>query len=317
MAPSQFSIVVVGSLNLDLLLHVPHLPVAGETQSVTRFYRLPGGKGANQAVAAARLGASTAMLGAIGRDDAGRLLLDALHDGGVDTRHISRQADASTGTATILLTPAGENSIVIAPGANASLSAANVREHRALLAQAAMVLTQLETPVPVLEELAAMTQAEDIALMLDPAPACALDPGVLRRLAWFTPNETEAAFYLQARVPTTGALRELCGRLQAMGPRNILLKLGSRGACVLMEGGEFFHAAAPSVTVVDTTGAGDTLNAAFAVALLRGDEIAAALQFAVAAASLSVTRMGAMAAAPLERELAEFIAQAKASQSSH
>ena len=94
MAPSRFSIVVVGSLNLDLLLHVPHLPVAGETQSVTRFYRLPGGKGANQAVAAARLGASTAMLGALGRDDAGRLLLDALHDAGVSTECISRQADA-------------------------------------------------------------------------------------------------------------------------------------------------------------------------------------------------------------------------------
>ncbi len=308
------TILVAGSLNLDQLLHVSRLPVAGETQAASTYTRLPGGKGANQAAAAARLGTCTTMLGCVGEDDAGRMLLAALREAGVETRFILPGKEP-TGTATILLTPSGDNSIVIAPGANALLSPAYVQQCREQIATAGMVLTQLETPTASLEALLEVTQAAGVPLMLDPAPAARLSPPILTKLTWFTPNETEAAFYLNdsaAAAETANAdhLRAVCERFRQIGPRNILLKLGRRGACVLTESGEFFHAAAPKVEAVDTTGAGDTCNAAFAVSLLRGHAIEHALRYAVAAASLSVTRVGAMAASPTAAEVDRLLRQA-------
>ena len=304
-------LVVVGSLNLDLRLHVAHPPAPGETQLATAASRSPGGKGANQAVAAARLGARTGMLGCIGDDADGHTLLDALDAAGVDTAAIARCAQP-TGTATILLTPSGENSIVVAPGANHALAPAHLQQHAGLLARAGMLLTQLETPIAVLEALLALATRAGVPVLLDPAPAAPLPPAVLQHLAWFTPNETEARFYAgghpAAALGTLEKARELCGHFQSLGPRNILLKLGSQGACVLSEQGEWLHAAAPGVQVVDTTGAGDTLNAAFATALLRGDSLWAALRFAVAAASLSTTRAGAMGSAPTREQVELLLA---------
>jgi ribokinase len=318
MPPAQPSILVAGSLNLDLLLHVPLLPIPGETRTASSFARLPGGKGGNQAVAAARFGAATTMLGCVGDDDGGSLLLAALRQAGVETRFILR-GNAPTGTAVILLTPSGENSIVLAPGANALLTEDYVQQHRARIAAAGMVLTQLETPVAALSALLAITEDAGVPLMLDPAPAAPLSAAILKKLTWFTPNETEAAFYATpsgteavanaATVAGAGQdLRVLCKRFQKRGPRNILLKLGSRGACVLTAAGEFVHVPAPAVKAADTTGAGDILNAAFAFSLLSGNGVEHSLRYAVAAASLAVTRTGAMAGAPTYTETRSFMA---------
>ncbi len=180
-----------------------------------------------------------------------------------------------------------------------------------------MVLTQLETPLPVLEELLRIASQARVPVMLDPAPAAPLSPEILRQLSWFTPNETEAGFYADSKegenATETNAraeeARALCLRFQQLGPRNILLKLGEHGAAVLSEHGDWHMVPAPRVEVVDTTGAGDTLNAAFAAALLRGEALEQALRFAVAAASISITRAGAMRAAPDHAEVERFLTE--------
>jgi ribokinase len=315
--PAQPSILVVGSLNLDLMLYVPLLPASGETKTAESFARLPGGKGANQAVAASRLGAATTMLGCVGEDDGGSLLETALREAGVETRFILR-GNEPTGTAVILLAPSGENSIILAPGANALLTQSYVQLHRARIAAAGMVLTQLETPIAALSVLLAITEEAGVPLMLDPAPAVPLAPAILKKVTWFTPNETEAAFYgnitateavadMASAAESGEGLCNLCKLFQKLGPRNILLKLGSRGACVLTEAGEFFHVPAPFVKAIDTTGAGDILNAAFAFSLLSGKGVEHSLRYAVAAASLAVTRRGAMAGAPTDAETRSFM----------
>ncbi len=311
----QPPLVVVGSLNLDLVFHLSRPIAAGETQTARAFTRAPGGKGANQAVAAARLGATTSMLGCVGSDDAGDLLLHALRSAGISTQPVERTTEA-TGTAAILLAASGENSIVVAPGANALLSPALLQRHAGLLTSAGILLTQLETPTNTLAALLRLASASGLPVMLDPAPAAALPAELLHQVCWFTPNETEAGFYAKrAALPAASAVsaiafataaRTICQELRSLGPRNILLKLGARGAAVLTESGEWFYSAAPSVGVVDTTGAGDTLNAAFAVALLREDAMPAALRFAVSAASISVTRPGAMTASPTLAEVASL-----------
>lgn len=302
-------LVVVGSLNLDLLLHVPHLPTPGETQLASTYTTQPGGKGANQAVAAARLGAPTSMLGCVGNDDAAQLLRTTLQQAGVAIDAIA-SCDQPTGTAAILLTPQGDNSIIVAAGANHALTPTHLQQHAALLRSAAIILTQLETPLPVLEALLHLAAEAGIPVMLDPAPAALLPPQLLQFTTWFTPNETEARFYINADFPAAIneiTAHQLCRHLQALGPRNILLKLGSQGAAILTADSKWFFVPAPHVHAVDTTGAGDTLNAAFATALLRGLTPPAALHCAVAAASLSVTRPGAMASSPTSTELTVYL----------
>ena len=307
-------IVVVGSLNLDLFFEVARLPAPGETQLATHARQQPGGKGANQAAAAARLGAPTSMIGCVGQDAAAALLLAALEAEGVATDAVERLAGSAqtdstqTGSAVVLLTPKGENSIVVAPGANAALTPAHLQRHARLLQTAGLLLTQLETPLSVLAE--ALALAGSVPVMLDPAPAAPLAPELLRQLTWFTPNETEARFYAGAAfagsLDTEAQAHHLAAQLQTLGPRNILLKLGGRGAGVLTEASAWHFCPAPPVSVVDTTGAGDTLNAAFAAALLAGKTVPRALRFAVAAASLSVTRAGGLPSCPSLAEVTAF-----------
>jgi ribokinase len=302
-------ILVVGSCNLDLQLHLLHLPLAGETQLAASYARAAGGKGANQAAAAARLGASASMLGAVGKDDAGTFLIEALRAAGVDVSPI-RRASQPTGTAAILLTEDGQNSIVVASGANNTLDPGHIRDQQSRIESASMVLTQLETPLPVLHELLTLAARAAVPVMLDPAPAAPLTGEALRHLAWFTPNAAEAAFYTcqgKSCIVDEGEALACMLALRALGPRNILLKLGDFGAGVLTKDGAAYFVHAPKITALDTTGAGDTMNAAFAVALSNGEAVHQALRFAVAAASLSVQRIGAMDAAPMLDEVLAFL----------
>ncbi len=296
-------ILVVGSLNLDLIYHLPHLPAAGATITALHTAHAAGGKGANQAAAAAKLGGNVAMIGAVGNDEAAQTLRDALSVIDADTNAIATLAEP-TGTAIILLTPDGQNSIVVAPGANGALTPEHIAAQEPLFQDAALVLTQLETPLAVLEATLTLAEAACVAVMLDPAPAAPLSPQLLQRIAWFTPNETEAAFYAQH----TGAPRHfegeaLCRHFQSLGIRNVLLKLGARGAALLIEDGAYMEAAAPHVQVKDTTAAGDTLNAAFATRLAAGATHAEALQYAVTAASLATTKAGAFTSLPTHAEV--------------
>lgn len=309
------NVVVIGSLNLDLCVHLDHLPAPGETLGSAWLTRAAGGKGANQALACARLGTPTHMLGALGNDDAAIVLRDTLSGVGVDISPLISLPEPS-GTAVILLTPSGENSIVVAPGANQGLNAAHVWPHASLLSQAGMLLTQLETPLLVLATVLEIAGRSSTPVMLDPAPAMPLARELLQQLTWFTPNETEAAFYahhfeLHAPIHSAGDTADqaetLCQKFQSLGIPNILLKLGSRGAAARTADGTFSWLPAPPVPVVDSTGAGDICNAAFATALLRRLPLRNALEFAVTAASLSVGRPGAMTSAPTRAEVEQLL----------
>jgi ribokinase len=298
-------IVVVGSLNLDLVASVPRNPEVGETITGTDFKRFIGGKGANQAVAASLLGGRVYMIGRHGTDGLETGLLATLREKGVAIDSVT-PAEGASGVALILVTEDGHNSIVVIPGSNGRFCAEDVFASRSRVEQAGIVLTQLETPLDALEATVDVASAAGVPVVLDPAPAQALPPTLLHRVDWFTPNETEAAFYSGERVPTAGDVRLYAEKLLSLGPRNILLKLGARGAYLATASGIREQVAAIPVQAIDSTAAGDALNGAFAAALMNGADPLEAARFGVAAASLSVTRPGAIPSLPTLAEVEEF-----------
>jgi ribokinase len=277
----------------------------------------PGGKGANQAVAVARLGYPVEMIGMVGSDLFGEQMRLHLHSAGVGVVGV-KTVEGPTGIAAITVASSGENCIVVTPGANAAVSSKYVEQHRSLISSAGMVLAQLEIPVESVELLAEICAESGIPLMLDPAPAQALSPKLLQGVRWITPNETEAEFYAnRAREGQFAGLRQSEGfgavalqqtarAVLAQGPRHVILKLGSRGAYVVCDG-IAQQVTAPPVDVVDTTAAGDALNGAFAVAMMLGRTPLESVQFAVAAASISVTRSGAQPSMPTMDEVSQTL----------
>ena len=248
------------------------------------------------------------MIGRHGTDGFAESLLQTLREKGVDTTAIT-PAEGPSGVAVILVTPEGQNSIVVIPGANGRLSPADVAANRVLLMEAALILSQLETPMDALEATAEVAAYASVPLILDPAPVQRLSPTLLRAVTWLTPNETEAATLLDASVPEdVSGIRAFAESLLALGPRNILLKLGARGAYLATAEGLREHIPAIVVEAVDSTAAGDALNGAFAAALLKGATPVEAVRFGVAAASLSVTRPGAIPSLPTRAELEAFLA---------
>jgi ribokinase len=302
-------IAVVGSINLDLAISAPRIPIAGETILGTGFGVFAGGKGANQAAAAARLGYPTFMIGRVGDDPYAETLLAELSAAGVDTDTVMR-ARGPSGVAVIVSAASGENSIIVAPGANDALLPGELESSAALIRGAAVVLTQLEIPLETVEALARMTASAGVPLILDPAPARPLSPELLARVDWITPNETEALLLTGATSSPSSMkqIRELAEHFLSIGPRNILLKLGERGAYLATSDGMRLMIPAYAVTAIDTTAAGDAFNAGFAVALARGSCPAEAAQFASAVAALSVTRRGALPSLPTEDEVDAFLA---------
>jgi ribokinase len=263
-------ILVVGSINMDLVVTAAHIPAPGETILGTNFQTHPGGKGANQAVAAARLavpsGVPVQMIGQLGSDDTGKQLRASLESAGVNTAAVGT-VPGSSGVALITVSAKGENSIVVIPGANSHVTPAYLDRHFNLIQSAGIVLAQLEIPLESILHLATLCAQANVPLMLDPAPAQPLPASLYAQVAWFTPNETEAAFYLGHPVthPESAA-----HELLAKGTQGVLLKLGSRGAYFALASGneaglEPFH-----VQAVDSTGAGDAFNGAFAAALTLG-----------------------------------------------
>jgi ribokinase len=307
MSNGQKPIVVVGSINLDLVTNAKHIPVAGETVQGSGFQMHPGGKGANQAVAIARLGYPVQMIGKLGSDILGEQLWTHLQGAGVDLTGVEK-TEGSSGTAVIVVAPYGENCIVVTPGANAQVSPSYVDQHLDLIRGAGLVLTQLEIPIETVEHLAEVCFEEGIPLMLDPAPAQALPVNLFKHVRWFTPNETEAAFYAHggsdASVNTDPS--RTAGLLLNRGPAGVILKMGSRGAYLATDGIEE-ELGAVAVNAVDTTAAGDALNGAFAVGLMSGKTPVESARFAVAAASLSVTRPGAQTSMPTLAEVTRML----------
>ncbi|HLY40537.1 MAG TPA: ribokinase [Terracidiphilus sp.] len=296
-------IVVVGSITMDMVSRAKQIPRVGQTVIGTNFQTTPGGKGANQAVAAARLGYPVEMVGLVGTDMYGQALLDNLAAAGVQADGMGR-AEGSSGLAPIFLAENGENAIIVIPGANGKMDCARIDQHADLIRSAGMVLFQLELPLETLPHTLELCTSAGVPVMLDPAPAAALPDSVWNKIAWFTPNETEAAFYLEPGLTTEAAANDLLKR----GVKGVVLKRGAEGSFVATQGRAAWVPPF-AVNAIDTVGAGDCFNGAFAVALLEGRDPWAAALFANAAAAISVTRPGAQASMPHRNEVDQFMAQ--------
>jgi len=296
------NVLVVGSSNTDMIIRVPRIPRPGETVLGGEFSMAAGGKGANQAVAAARAGGRVTFIARVGDDDFGARALAAFEAEGIDTRFVVRAPASPSGIALITVDERGENSISVASGANALLSAADVAAAGDAFAAADIVLVQLESPLATVEAAVRKAGEKGVPVVLNPAPARPLDDGLLARVSVLTPNEHEAELLAGVPVRDEEGAREAAARLRTRGPAAVIVTLGERGVFASSPGFEGFVPAF-KVDPVDTTAAGDVFNGALAVALAEKLPLAEALRFAQAAAAISVTRPGAQPSAPARAEI--------------
>jgi ribokinase len=303
MIPSR--ILVVGSANMDLVVKAPRMPVAGETVVGGEFSTVRGGKGANQAVACARLGADTWMLGCVGHDAFGEQLAAGLAGDGVHCDYLRRHETAPSGTAIIIIDATGENSIVVAPGANMEVAPEDIATVADLNGFDAILL-QLEVPMPVVAAAVAAGRAAGVLSVLDAGPPNVLPQEVLSGVDVLSPNETEARAILGEAVDATMASEEIADRLIAAGARSVVLKLGAEGALVAMPEALERVKAFP-VEPVDTTGAGDAFTAALAVTLAEGHDIIWAATVGAAAGALAATVFGAAPSMPTREKVGRFL----------
>jgi ribokinase len=301
-------VVVVGSINIDLVANAERIPVEGETVLGTDFQIHPGGKGANQAVAVARLGYPVSMIGRLGDDAFGEQLRGHLQSAGVDVSAVANSPGTS-GVAVIVVGEKGENSIVITPGANALLTTADIDANLSLIRSAGLVLTQLEIPMATVLHLAQICVREKVPLILDPAPAKEIPAELFEHVEWFTPNETEAAFFTGEAEDAAdgGNPSALAQILMNKGAKGVLLKLGSRGVYVATHSGIAELLGSFKVKAVDTTAAGDAFNGAFATGLMMNLIPVESARFAAAAAAISVTRAGAQPSMPALGEVEQML----------
>ncbi|MCD1257876.1 ribokinase [Paenibacillus athensensis] len=296
-------IVVAGSLNMDLVVSTDRMPRIGETITGRHIDYIPGGKGANQAVGCARLGADTSLIGVVGTDAFGAQIVQALEREGVGLPHVERTADAPTGTATIVRTPE-DNCIIVVPGANAHCSPEQMDRARALLGQADALLVQLEIPAAAVAAAVEAAASQGVRVIVNPAPARRLPAELLRRIDVLTPNETELETLTGEPVEqlSSAGLARVLAAWEAEYGHRVIVTQGRHG-CSFLDAGRLVNVPAPQAEAVDTTGAGDAFNAALALALCEGRAFADAAAFAVTAASLSVTRFGAQAGMPTRAEV--------------
>jgi ribokinase len=303
-------VVVVGSINLDLVAVAPRIPRPGETIAGSTFQTFPGGKGANQAVAAAKLGAPVSMVGKVGNDDFAPRLKNNLQNCGVDVSAVSC-ASGPSGVALINIDQDGRNAITIIAGANGEITPADVDVNLSVIRSAGILLTQLEIPLQTTIYLSEVAHRERIPLMLDPAPAQPLPAALFSNVEWLTPNETEACSLLgnSGQQILDNEVRSTADRLLRLGSRNVILKLGDRGCYVALADGTRALIPAHEVRAVDTTAAGDAFNGAFAVGVLQGKSPIESAHYASAVSAISVTRSGAQASMPTVTEVEEFFSE--------
>lgn len=306
-------VAVVGSLVFDCVAMAERLPRKSETVLGRAFNTFSGGKGANQAVAAARLGGDVFMIGRVGDDARADFVLDSLRTSGVDTRFIKRDPSAGTGACCIHVDAAGDNSIIIVPQANLACCPQDVDAARDLLATVDVVICQLEIALPTVVHAVELAVQLGVRAILNPAPAAPVPAGLFSRATIITPNETEAEFYAHVPLPADGAgdasgvwEAEASAKLLALGPQTVIITLGSRGA-YLAAGRKRLLVPSFPVTAVDSTAAGDAFNGALALALAEGADIEQAIVFANAAGALAATKAGAQSSMPARVEVDELL----------
>jgi ribokinase len=297
------SVVVIGSLNMDIVVEADRPPQMGETVAGNHVHFIPGGKGANQAVASARLGAKTTMIGAVGNDAFGAELRGALQREGIDVRAVKTVQDIPTGVASILLSQ-GDNQIVVVAGANGHCEPQDIDRQIETIKQADVVLLQLEIPLETVAHAAATAKRLGKTVVLNPAPARPLPDELLQNVDVIIPNESE--LYLLAGTREGSDLEAAMQCLLDKGVQAVITTLGAEGAAYLQRGQQLGRVASHKVTVVDTTGAGDAFNAGFAFAYASGQNVGEAVAFAVKVAALAVTKLGAQAGMPTLQQVREF-----------
>lgn len=298
-------IVVVGSANTDFVLGVPELPSRGETVLGNQFRVVRGGKGANQAVAAARLGADVTFVARLGTDTLGNEALAAYREEGIRTDFIIQDPGVHSGVALILVNPNGENMIAVGPGANSHLTAEDVQAASAAIEAADCVLLQLEIPLEAVQAAAKIAHRYHARVILNPAPAQKLPEALLRFVDYLTPNETETAL-LAGEDPSAVGPDSLPRLSASLGVPNLVVTRGAKGAGILQNGQTILIPSFP-ITPVDTTASGDAFNGALAVALARGEDISQAVRYANAAGAITATRPGAQPSLPTAQELEQFM----------
>lgn len=304
------TLTVLGSINADHVIHVPHFPQPGETLSGNHYHIVFGGKGANQAVAAARLGANVNFIACIGDDDIGLQMKKSFQQQGIHTESITTIANEMTGIAMIQVAASGENSIVISAGANAHLNTQLVQQFKQQLTEADALLMQLETPLDAVVYAAKTARQAGKQVILNPAPAQPLPDELLSQLTMITPNETEAEILTGIKVIDEQSAAQAAAIFHQKGIETVLITLGAKGVFVSHQQQQ---AIIPGfrVTAKDTTAAGDTFNGALVTALLEDKSLDQAIQFAHAAAAISVTRLGAQSSIPTRQETLDFLAATK------
>jgi ribokinase len=308
---SARKIVVVGSSNTDLIVQVPRTPRPGETITGGNFAMAAGGKGANQAVAAARAGGDVVFIGRIGEDMFGHGALESLASDGIDVTRVVHDTGSPSGIALIFVGGDGENSIGVAPGSNARLSVDDIRDHGEIIASADTLLMQLETPLETVAAAANLAFGQGARVILNPAPARSVPNSLFSSVSILTPNETEAEVLTGIVIRTDADAFDAADRLRSKGVGVAIITLGARGACVVDSS---LRDIVPGfrVEAVDTTAAGDVFNGALAVALKEGMMLSEAVRFANAAAALSVTRLGAQPSIPRRQAIDRFLASNQA-----
>jgi ribokinase len=301
-------IIVVGSLNMDLVVRMPKIPRPGETLLGGVFKTFPGGKGANQAVAAARLGVHVTMIGCIGNDSFGQEMRATLAKEGIDTTHILVHPDEATGVALIQVDAQGQNSIAVASGANFHLTSTNVEKAMQIIGEFNALVMPLETPLETIYTATDIAARKGAKVILNPAPAQILEKDLLQLVDVLLPNEYEIAFMTGMQLQSASDINYAAEKLLSLGPRNLIVTMGSQGAILFNE-----KKARPTiipawqVQAVDSTAAGDCFVGALAVGLCEGKSITAAAKFASAAAAISVTRIGAQPSLPYREEVDQFM----------
>ena len=302
-------LVVLGSVNADHVLRVPSFPRPGETLLGDGYQVVAGGKGANQAVAAARLGAKVSFIACVGDDSFGLQMVQHFQQEGINTEAVTVEKGAKTGVAMIQVTPAGENSICLSPEANKLLNAQRVVAHTELLRQADYLLLQLETPIEGMMAAINIAKPNGAKVVLNPAPAQSLPDELMAQLDMITPNETEAEMLTGVRVDSTAAAQTAADVLHNKGVPTVLITLGAKGVWLSRGVGKGKNIQGFSVKAKDTTAAGDTFNATLLTALLEKQSLEQAVIFAHGAAAISVTKHGAQTSIPYKMEVVAFLEQ--------
>jgi ribokinase len=295
-------ILVVGSINMDLVVRVPHSPKPGETVLGGDFETFPGGKGANQAVAAARMGGEVTMVGRVGNDDFGNTLIQGLVEDKIKTTHVIKDSKARTGVAMISVAADGENMIVVASGANANVSVEDVGNTRSLMRETDLLLVQLECPLETVTAAIELAKAYGVPVVLNPAPAQPLPKSLLKNVDYLTPNQNELLI-----LTGEANLKDGIEKIQKWGLKNLIITLGANGARVISEGIDQ-HIPAHEITAVDTTAAGDAFNGALAVAIAEGKPLLDAVSYGMAAGALASTKRGAQPSLPTRDAVENLLA---------